>query len=106
MLTAGQLRNRVEFLRKTRVKDAAGQTLDEWVSMVTTWGDFRYQSGLATIKSDAQASIAKASLRIRYRTDITPDMVVQLDGQKFDIDAVLPDRAQRKFVDLVLKVAQ
>lgn len=106
MSSIGKRRTRVEFLRKTRVKDAAGQSTDSWELIGKAWGDFRYQSGMSAVKADAQTSSTKSSLRISYRPDITADLIAQIQGIKFDIEAVMPDLARRKFVDIVLKDIQ
>lgn len=43
-------------------------------------------------------------MRIRWRTDVTAAMRVLYDGGIFNIEAVLPDYAGRRYVDLACSV--
>ena len=48
----------------------------------------------------------RASIRIRFRSDITAGMRVLIGLAVYQIEAVMPDLARREFVDLVAKVVQ
>lgn len=86
------------------MQDSAGQPLTTWVKVADVWADIRHKSGLETIKADAETSIVKASIRIRYRTGIDAGMRVLHGSRVYDIKAVLPDVATRQHVDLVCEV--
>ena len=101
MLRAGTLRDRVTIQRKTGSGD--GWNLPQtpgWVDHAKVWARVEHLSGLATIKADADTSIVKASMRIRWRTDVNAGMRVLFSGKTYDIDAVQPG-ATREHVDLV-----
>ena len=107
-LPAGRLSNQVRIDQRTPpgTVDAAGQPLAAWTPLVTLWADIKAPTGLAAaerLTADRETSLATYSLRIRYRTDITPAMrAVHLStGTVFDIDQVLPDLANREHTDLV-----
>lgn len=105
-LRAGTLRDRITIQRKTGAKDAwnTPQTTG-WEDHAKVWARVEHLSGLAAIKADADTSIVKASIRIRWRTDITADMRVLFSGRVYEIYAVQPG-ATREHVDLVCKLIQ
>jgi SPP1 family predicted phage head-tail adaptor len=104
-LKAGSLNKLVTIQAKTDTVDAIGQPINTWVDVATVWADIRYLSGLESIKSDAPNSIAKVSIRVRYRADITPAMRVVAGSIVYKITAVLPDKKNRS-VDLACEVVQ
>ena len=71
---AGQMRTRLLWQAKIQGQDEAGQPIDGWTDVGPDWADFRVLSGLEAIKADALTSVTKASCRVRYREDLTPDM--------------------------------
>lgn len=101
-MQAGKLNRRVAILCKSGDRSPSGQLLpDSWVELVKVWASIAYASGLQTIKGDAEVSLARASIRIRYRTDVAAGMRVQHGSTMYRIHAVLPDERGREFVDLV-----
>lgn len=103
-MRAGRLRNKIEIQRRTNEQDAAGQPMTSWVKVVAVHADILQRSGMEAIKADAETSIVKASIRIRYREGIDAGMRVLLGSTIYDIKAVLPDVAKRRHVDLVCEV--
>lgn len=101
---AGQLKNKVTIQAKAETVDAIGQPVNTWIDVATVWADIRYLSGLESIKSDADVSIAKVSIRVRYRADIKPSMRVVCDGVIYQIKAVLP--YGKVHIDLACEVQQ
>lgn len=98
---AQQLRSVVTIERRGSGYDEVGQPVTTWSTFATVRGDVRHLSGTETIKADAVAPVVKASIRIRYRADIDAGMRVVLGAKTYEIRAVLPDEAGRKYVDLV-----
>lgn len=105
-MNAGQLKHRITIRQPASGQDGAGQPNVGWTTLATVWADVRYSSGLESIKADAQTGLAKASIRIRWRTDVTSAMQVVLGVTTFSILAVLPDMKARKYVDLACQVVQ
>lgn len=102
-MQAGTLRDRITILKKTGGKDGLGQPLPEaWIEHVRLWANVKHPSGLSAINADADTSVVKASMRIRWRKDITADMRVLFDGRTYEIDAVLPGD-KREHVDLACR---
>lgn len=96
----GKLNRRVTIQNLVAGQDEIGQPTMVWVDIATVWANVRYLNGIETIKSDAPVSVAKASIRIRRRTDITAGMRAVLGSTIFDIKAVLPDEETRERLDL------
>ncbi|MGB3069823.1 MAG: phage head closure protein [Ottowia sp.] len=103
-LRAGTLRDRITIQRKTGGVNEWDEPLpDGWEEHAKVWARVEHLSGLAAIKADADTSIVKASMRIRWRTDVNAGMRVLFSGKTYDIDAVQPG-ATREYVDLVCKL--
>lgn len=105
-LDSGDLRDRVTVQAKTSGTDAWGAPLPEaWADYASLWADIRFLSGTESIKAGADTSIVKASIRIRWREDITAGMRVLHGAAVYDVEAVLPG-ARREYVDLQAKRVQ
>lgn len=97
----GKLNRRIVLQNLVAGQDAIGQPTMVWTTLATVWANVRYLNGVESIKSDAPVSVAKASIRIRRRTDVVANMRAVLGTTIFDIKAVLPDEENRERVDLV-----
>jgi SPP1 family predicted phage head-tail adaptor len=107
VLPAGKLNRRVLIQRKSRQKDAAGQTIDVWLDHARVWANFKTITGSAFshqefIAGDVEVGPVTTSVRIRFRTDIETDMRLVYDGKIYDIKAVLPDEDRREYCDLAV----
>ena len=99
-MRAGDLNRRVTLQQRSAGHDALGQPNGTWADLATLWASVRHLSGLQALKADAEVSEVQASIRLRYRTDITAGMRAVLGTTIYDIKAVLPDQAHHEFVDL------
>lgn len=100
-MNAGKLNRRVTIQKLTTTLDEYNEpTGTKWLDVATVWADIKMLSGLETVKANADVSVVKASIRIRYRTDITAGMRALCDGLVYDIRAVMPDVAGRVYTDL------
>lgn len=104
MVMAGQLRRMVALQSPATGADALGQPLTGFTSVAAVWADVRHQSGAEAIRAGAEVSTVKASIRLRRRTDVAAGWRVTLDGQAYEVRAVLQDAARREFTDLVCEV--
>lgn len=105
-MRAGSLKSRVTIKQLTGGQDEIGQPIQTWTDVARVWANIRHLSGSETIKAGAETSITKASIRIRYRTDINSGMRVYHGSTVYEIKAVLPDEESRDRLDLVCEVAQ
>jgi SPP1 family predicted phage head-tail adaptor len=103
-MAAGQFKHRVLIQSLQPGQDKIGQPTTTWATFKTLGADIRTLGGLESIKADAQAATTKASIRVRYRTDITADMRVVHGSTVYEIKAVLPDEQRRDHLDLSCEV--
>jgi SPP1 family predicted phage head-tail adaptor len=101
-MSAGQLRHLVALQSQVATQDELGQPSTAWLTTASVWADIRYQSGLSSIKSGADVSVVKVSIRMRYRS-VNAGQRITHDGVAFNIESVLPD-ARRAYVDCVCEV--
>jgi SPP1 family predicted phage head-tail adaptor len=85
-------------------EDDHGQPLQTWTTFAEPMADIRYLSGVESVRAGAVTSVAKASIRIWYRTDVTVGMRVIHGTTVYNVTAVQPDMARRLHVDLVCEV--
>lgn len=99
-MQAASLKNRVTIQSPSTSVDSVGQPLTTWTDTAYLWASIRNINGISSIKSGADTSIVKASIRLRYKPGINAGMRVLHGTDVYDIQAVLPDD-NRVFVDLV-----
>ncbi len=75
---------------------------EAWADYASLWSNIRFLSGTESIKAGADTSIVKASIRIRWRQDVTAGMRIVAGAAVYDIEAVLPGQ-RREYVDLQAK---
>ena len=103
-MRAGQLNRRVTIQQLSSGQDALGQPVQTWTTVTTLWAHILHSSGLETIKANAEMSVVRASVRVRYTRQITTGMRVVADGFTYNIVAVLPDMETRQYTDLTCEV--
>ena len=106
MPAARTLTTRVRFEQQVAGIDAHGMPTGSWAEVCTVWGDARLLTGLQAAQAGTQGSSASGSVRIRWRTGLTPAMRAVIAGQAYDIQAVLPDLQRRQHVDILIKAPQ
>lgn len=104
----GTLNRRVVVKQLASGQDDIGQPVKTWTTLATVWANVRYlagpRAGVEALQAGAEVAIARASIRIRLRTDITTAMRIQLGSTEFEIKAVLPDEQARDRMDLSCEV--
>ena len=100
-MKAGDLRNRIHIMRPDVMQDELGASITGFILHATVWANVRHLSGSETIKSGLEGSKVKVSIRMRYRTDLTPQMRIVCGGLSYQVHAVMPDVLARKHLDLV-----
>jgi SPP1 family predicted phage head-tail adaptor len=106
MTPIGRRNRKVTILHYVDAQDDIGQPVMNWVTFKTRWGNVRTLNGIETIKGGAETSIANASIRLVYCTDITTAMRAQVGATVYEIKAVLPDDAGRQYTDLACEIVQ
>ena len=102
----GLLNSRVVVQQQSTTQDSLGQPLNTWSTFATVWANVRHTSGVESIKADALTPVVRASIRVRYRGDLTAAMRVVHGITTYNIVAVLPDIGGKEYVDLACEVLQ
>lgn len=101
-MRAGTLNRRVLIERAITVRNPSGQVKTVgWEPVAVVWAHMRVANGKEHIASGVEISEVKVSFRIRWRTDVVPEMRVVHAGTKYEIEAILPDFSRREHIDLV-----
>lgn len=105
-LPAGTLNRRISIEERGPGRDSLGQPLVNapWVPVASVWANIAAKSGLQTAAAGGEVSVARYSIRIRYRPAVNAAMRVVYQGQIYDIQAVLHDEAGRQHTDLVCEI--
>lgn len=93
--------SRITIQRPAGYQVDTGEPVSAWEDVATVWATIKHISGLSAIKSGADVSVVKASIRVNWRTGLDASMRVLRGTTVYDIRAVMPDEAGRKYVDLV-----
>lgn len=101
MLQAGKLNSLVTIQKPGVGRDELGQPIEGWMDVANVWANISHKSGLETIRADAPVSSVRASIRVRYRTDMDATMRVVHGATVYDVLAVMPDATGRQYTDLV-----
>ena len=99
----GALNRQIIIERLSGEVDGLGQSTGEWEPYAVIWVNIRHLSGLESIRAGAQSAVNKASIRGRYRRDITTAMRARHGDTVYAITAVLPDEQRREYVDLTVE---
>jgi len=99
-MNIGKLNRRVSLQKLGPAQDSAGQPTQQWTEFAKPWADIRFVSGKEFATAGSEASSATASIRLRYREDVTPAMRVVYRSSIFNIVAILPDESGHEYVDL------
>ena len=102
----GLLNSRVVVQQQSTTQDALGQPLNTWSTFATVWANVRHTSGVESIKADALTPVVRASIRVRYRGDLTAAMRVVHGSTTYNVVAVMPDIGGKEYVDLACEVLQ
>jgi len=100
-MRAGRLNRRVVIQQRLAAENELGEKVSGWSIVATVWAHIMQKSGMETIRSEMQMSVVDASIRIRYRSDITAGMRLMDGSTVYDIQAVILDRQNKQYVDLV-----
>lgn len=101
-MTAGARRHHCALQSRVDVVDDIGQPSTSWLTVRMVYGNIKYLSGLSTIKSGADTSVTKCSIRVLHGA-FNAGQRLLYGNEVFEIDSVTPD-GRRKEIDLVCRV--
>ena len=102
------LNDRIVIQSKTSSADSFGQPIYTWSDFAKVSANVLFTTGKRfneisqeMVLSNKEMAESVASIRIRYRLDITTQMRVVFRGNNYNIRAILPD-SNREYVDLAV----
>lgn len=104
IMGSGIFSSLIQLQAKGKQQDEFGQPIDDWVTVHSVWANIRHQSGMETVKASAEMTSVKVSIRIQYLDGVTAAMRVLHENEIYSIEAVMPDRVRRQYVDLVCSI--
>lgn len=80
-MRGGGLYHRIKFYAKVTTRDTYGASVDSWPTVtVETRGEIRYSGGGYSSSNEEKFFNKSMELTVRYRSEITETMLVQIDG--------------------------
>lgn len=82
-LSAGDLRHRITVRRATEIKTDTGGYRTDWCDYTELWAEVTALDGREVVMDQVLQGISVYRVRIRYRTDLTPDDQLRSAGSCF-----------------------
>lgn len=101
MLRAGTLKRIASLQRQTAERDELGAPIQSWAEYANVSANVRMLSGKELLLADQAVGIGSASVRIRYRTDVTTGDRVVIGSHVLTVSVALPNYDGREYTDLV-----
>jgi len=103
-MSAGKLRHRITILENSPQKSSKyGGKSDSWGAIDTVWGEFLFQRGREYLASDQVTNEAKATAKIRFRSDVGVDHRISFDDVGYDIVSTSNPDGRKRFLLLLLR---
>jgi SPP1 family predicted phage head-tail adaptor len=101
LIAASKLRHRITVQRKDRIRDAFGDPVVQWTDVCTVWAEVVDRTGKQVYDTEQDIDAVTTRVRIRFRTDIEPQMRVVYNGNFYEIHAVMDLNGRGDFIELV-----
>lgn len=102
----GKLDTLVSLQALASTQDSIGQPVKTRSEVGKIWVNIAHLSGLETIRTGAETSVVKVSMRCRRRADITSAMFIVNGADVYAIKAVLPDKNSRAHMFLTCELVK
>lgn len=80
-------------MKRSEGQTASGRPSKDYVLVREVWANVQFQTGAEVMRAGAEASVVKASIRIRACSDVDADWRVIYKNWTFDVKAPpLPDK--------------
>lgn len=104
-LKTGAFRHRVLLRRPTGQHDALGEpTQGAWEVYAAPWANILTPTGAAQTRASDEINVVRASVRLRWRTDVQAGHQVVHGTTVYQVLSVLPDEQSRQTIDLACEV--
>jgi len=103
-MRAGELRHRVTFKEKSVTRNDFNEEVITWTEVATVWASVEDLSGREFYEARRAGAQVTTRIRMRYRSDIAPEMQATWDGHTYDIEAVTDPTGRKR--ELVVHVTE
>ena len=103
-MRAGLLDRRITIQSRTNTVSATGSTQPGYTTLATVWAAVKKRTGRQSFEGGPTPT-AEIIFRIRHRTDLTRDMRVSFDDEKWDIISI-NEIDRRVGLELICKATQ
>ncbi len=97
---AGELDQRITIYKR-QGNSNSGFIADDYVPMATTWAEVRGESVREFLDAEAMEVAHTVSMRIRWRSDIPDDGIVEWDGKYWRIKYADPYKQRKDYLKLL-----
>lgn len=108
-VTVADMRTRVTFQQPTVTKDAGGAQVTSFANISanpTVWARWINAHGEEVVTSDALKSVQRATVTIRYRSDVVTTWQVVKDDESWTIISVDQVQDRNRYVEMVVERAK
>lgn len=97
----GLLDRRVALFYSTPTRNAGGGTVHTWNLVGYVWASFKPQTGREIQQAGQKISLALATFRLRWRTDIRASWRIVYDSVVYDLLAAPVQVGRKQYIDCV-----
>ena len=105
----GEMRTSITLQTPTTTKDAGGAQVTTYANASTNpvvFARWINAHGQELVSSETVKAVQRATVTIRYRTDVQPTWRVLRGGVAWEVISVDPVQDKRRFVELIVERAQ
>jgi SPP1 family predicted phage head-tail adaptor len=99
----GHLRDSITIETPSGSVSSYGEPVDTWTTFATVFGELRSVSGREYMQSERIQGDVSHMITIRHLTGLLPKMRAKIGTRIFEIIAVLPDRTNAKFQQVIAR---
>jgi len=101
-MRAGALRHRVTFQEKSVTRNDFNEEVVTWSEVATVWGSVEDLAGREFLEARRAGAQVTTRIRIRYRSDLAPEMRATWDGHTYDIEAVMESTGRKRELEVLV----
>jgi SPP1 family predicted phage head-tail adaptor len=108
-VSIAEMRTRITFQSPTLTQDAGGAQKPGWANVMNTptvWARWINAHGQEAVQSDALKSVQRATVTIRFRSDVLTTWRILKDGEAWTIISVDQVRDRNRWVEMVVERAK
>lgn len=89
-LGAGEFNQLITLEQRNQSTDGYGQKSNTWTELDQVWAKLDWDDGSSAASGKKESIVQKMDATIHYRSDIDSDVRVQVDGDIYQIQSLVP----------------